>query len=202
MHVSWSVTNECNLACGHCYRNAGTKLDDELSTQEGKKLLTEIASAGFKLMIFSGGEPLLREDIYELISHAKKIGLNPAMGTNGLFLTKETALKLKRAGMGCIAVSLHFLDPEKYDDFTGGENVLRKTLEAMETCRQIGLRFQVNTTVFDENVEDIPKISNLAKEKGAVGHHVLFLVPMGRAASIEETSKATESNERLIKKPA
>ena len=79
MIVSWNTTNACNMYCAHCYRDAGCKADEELSTQEAKKLLQEIARAGFKIMIFSGGEPLMREDILELVAYAKNLKIkNPA----------------------------------------------------------------------------------------------------------------------------
>jgi len=87
MIISWNTTKACNLKCEHCYRDAGGKDHNELNTAEGKELLSEIAKAGFKIVILSGGEPLLRNDIFELISHAASVGLRPVLGTNGVLLT-------------------------------------------------------------------------------------------------------------------
>ena len=96
MIISWNTTNACNLACAHCYRDAGAKAEDELSTVEAKKMLTEIARTGFKIMIFSGGEPLMRPDILELVEFAAKEGLRPVFGTNGtcLLYTSDAADEL------------------------------------------------------------------------------------------------------------
>ena len=105
MIVSWMTTNKCNLKCSHCYQNAGPAKEQELTTAEGKKLIDEIARAGFKVMIFSGGEPLLRPDIYELVSYAASKGLRPVFGTNGMMITKEVAQKLKDAGAQAMGIS-------------------------------------------------------------------------------------------------
>ena len=98
MIVSWMTTNKCNLKCSHCYQDAGPAKEEELTTEEGKRLIDQIAKAGFKVMIFSGGEPLLRPDIYELVAHAASRGLRPVFGTNGMLITKEVAQKLKDSG--------------------------------------------------------------------------------------------------------
>ena len=100
MIISWNTTNACNMFCDHCYRDAGCKADEELNTQEAKTLLEQIAKAGFKIMIFSGGEPLMRPDIVELVEYATKLGLRSVFGTNGTLITEEMALKLKNAGSG------------------------------------------------------------------------------------------------------
>ena len=97
MIVSWMTTNQCNLKCAHCYQDAEEATDKELSTDEGKKMIDEIARAGFKVMIFSGGEPLMRPDIYELVAHAAENGLRPVFGSNGTLITPEVAVRLKEA---------------------------------------------------------------------------------------------------------
>ncbi|MEK7868631.1 MAG: radical SAM protein, partial [Candidatus Omnitrophota bacterium] len=91
--ISWNITKECNLSCRHCYRDAGEKAKGELTTREAKDLLCEIKKAGFNLVIFSGGEPLLRNDIYELINYANRLGLISSLGTNGLLLSTKAAKK-------------------------------------------------------------------------------------------------------------
>ena len=95
MIISWNTTNACNMYCDHCYRDAGFKAEEELNTAEAKTLLDQIAKAGFKIMIFSGGEPLMRPDIIELVEHAVSVGLRPVFGTNGTLITEEMAHKLK-----------------------------------------------------------------------------------------------------------
>ena len=117
MLVSWNSTNQCNMFCDHCYRDSGEKAKQELTTQEAKKMITEMKQAGFQIMIFSGGEPLMRKDIYELGSFASSIGLRPVLGTNGSLITKDVAISLRQSGFLAAGVSLDSLNPAKYDDF-------------------------------------------------------------------------------------
>ena len=117
MIVSWNTTNACNMYCDHCYRDAGCKAEEELSTAEAKTLLEQIARAGFKIMIFSGGEPLMRPDIVELVAYAASLGLRPVFGTNGTLITLEMAQKLKAAGAMGMGISLDSMDREKHNAF-------------------------------------------------------------------------------------
>jgi putative heme d1 biosynthesis radical SAM protein NirJ2 len=197
--ASWNVTNKCNLSCEHCYRDAGKEHESELTTEEGMALLDEIAKAGFKLMVFSGGEPFMREDILELTKHAASLGLRPVYGTNGTLLTKEMVASIKEAGGAAVAISLHMVDAERMDDFCGEEGAFDRAIQAMRNCAEAGLPFQVNTTAFDRNQEDILPLCDLAIEMGAKSHHVLFMVPTGRAKNIEEESLREQQYERLIR---
>jgi putative heme d1 biosynthesis radical SAM protein NirJ2 len=197
--VSWNVTNRCNMLCEHCYRDAGEKSTNELSTEEGKELLNEIAKAGFQLMVFSGGEPFMREDILELTRHAADLGLKPVYGTNGTLLTKEKVEEIKEAGGASVAISLHMVSKDKMEKFMGVTGAYDQAIQAMKNCAEVGLPFQVNTTVFERNYDEILSVCELAKELGAISHHVLFLVPTGRAESMEEESLREKEYERLIK---
>ena len=106
MIVSWMTTNQCNLKCSHCYQDAGEKYSEELTTAEAEQMIDGIARAGFKIMIFSGGEPLMRPDIFHLVAYAKAKGLRPVFGTNGMLITKEVAERLKDAGAAAMGISL------------------------------------------------------------------------------------------------
>jgi putative heme d1 biosynthesis radical SAM protein NirJ2 len=198
--ISWNVTNECNLYCEHCYRNAGKEAENELTTEEGLSLLSEIAKAGFKLMVFSGGEPLIRKDILDLTKHAVDVGLRPVYGSNGVLLTRDMAHDLKAAGGTAVAISLHMIDEKKLDEFCGAPGTFKKSIQAMENCKDAGLPFQVNTTVFGRNIEEVEELCDLAQSLGAKSHHVLFLVPTGRAENIEEESLREKEYEQLIRR--
>jgi putative heme d1 biosynthesis radical SAM protein NirJ2 len=200
MIASWNVTNKCNLACVHCYRNAGSEAQNELTTEEGLELLNEIAKAGFRLMVFSGGEPFMRPDILKLTSHAASLGLRPVYGSNGTLLTYDLAKRIKDAGGAAVAISLHMTDRKKLDEFCGVPDTYDKSILAMKNCKEAGLDFQVNTTVFERNVDDITDLADLAIEMGAKSHHILFMVPTGRAENIEEESLREIEYERLIKR--
>ncbi|MFW9875712.1 MAG: radical SAM protein [Candidatus Thorarchaeota archaeon] len=197
---SWNVTNKCNLSCKHCYRDAGKEFSNELTTKEGIALIDEIVKAKFQMLVFSGGEPLIRSDILTLTKHAVVKGLRPVYGTNGYYLTYDTAKELKAAGGAAVAISLHMVDQERLDEFCGVPGAFEKSIQAMRNCKEVGLRFQVNSTVFDTNLEDIEKICDIAKKEGAVSHHVLFLVPTGRGRDLEKNSLRSTDYERLIRK--
>lgn len=198
MIISWNTTNQCNMYCDHCYRDAGAKASDELSTAEAKNLLEEIAKAGFKIMIFSGGEPLLRPDIFELVSYARNLGLRPVFGTNGTLITLDVAQKLKEAGAMGIGISLDSIEPQKHDHLRKYEGAWEEAIAGMKNCQKVGLPFQIHTTVFDWNQDELEKITDLALELGAVAHHFFFLVPTGRAVNLEEESLRAEQYEKVL----
>ncbi|NLU49134.1 MAG: putative heme d1 biosynthesis radical SAM protein NirJ2 [Syntrophomonadaceae bacterium] len=198
MQVSWNITNQCNMFCDHCYRDAGARLDEELSTEEGKKLIREIKRAGFVMMIFSGGEPLLRPDIFELGDYARQEGLRPVMGTNGTLITPEVARQIKEAGFVACGVSLDSLDAGKNDSFRKLENAYNLTLEGVRNLREAGVRFQLHTTVMEWNVGELEGITEMAVKLGAVAHHIFFLVPTGRAVNIEEEALRVKEYELTL----
>ncbi|HBQ27464.1 MAG TPA: putative heme d1 biosynthesis radical SAM protein NirJ2 [Syntrophomonas sp.] len=198
MLVSWNTTNQCNMFCDHCYREAGARLAEELDTDQAKKLIREIKKAGFHIMIFSGGEPLMRPDIYELGTYATKQGLRAVLGTNGSLITPEVASALKEAGFMAAGVSLDSLDPKKNNAFRKLDRAFELTLEGMENLKVAGLPFQVHTTVMDWNVNELEGLTDFAVEIGAMAHHIFFLVPTGRAVNIEEEGLRVAEYEKTI----
>ncbi|MCL2024816.1 MAG: putative heme d1 biosynthesis radical SAM protein NirJ2 [Coriobacteriia bacterium] len=198
MIVSWMTTNECNLKCKHCYQDAEGIDERELTTEEGKKLIDEIARAGFQIMIFSGGEPLLRADIFELVAYASSKGLRPVFGTNGMLITEEVARKLKEAGAMAMGISVDSLDALRHDEFRGVEGAHELTLAGIENCKKAGLPFQIHTTVVDWNRGEICDITDFAEEIGAIAHYIFFLIPVGRGEYIKETSLEVLDNEALL----
>lgn len=198
MIISWNTTNACNMFCDHCYREAGCKAEDELSTAEAKTLLEQIAKAGFKIMIFSGGEPLLRPDIVELVAYATSLGLRSVFGTNGTLLTKELAVRLKEAGAMGMGISLDSMDKKKHDEFRKMPGAWDGAVRGMKICREVGLPFQIHTTIMDWNAHEVEAITDFAVELGAVAHHFFFLVPTGRAVSIEEETLKAEAYEDIL----
>ncbi len=200
MIISWNVTRACNLKCKHCYRDAGKKDSNELSTEEAKQLLGEIVRAGFKIVILSGGEPLLRQDIYELIWCARVNGLIPVLGTNGTLIDTEIARKLKQAGLKRAGISLDSVDSKIHDEFRQVKGAWERSVNAMRACKSVGLEFQIHTTVTRHNREGIEKVTDLACDIGAGAHHIFFLVPTGRGKEIEESVISSEDYESLLKR--
>ena len=194
MIVSWNTTNACNMYCAHCYRDAGCKAKEELSTAEAKVLLNQIARAGFKIMIFSGGEPLMRPDILDLVDYATRLNLIVVFGTNGTLISMHMAKALKAAGAKAMGISLDSLDAAKHDKFRS----LQGAVNGMKNCLAAGLPFQIHTTVMDWNQHELEAITDFAVEIGAKAHHFFFLVPTGRAASIEEESLRAKGYENVL----
>lgn len=198
MIVSWNVTNACNMYCDHCYRDAGCKAEEELSTAEAKTLLEQIARANFKIMIFSGGEPLTRPDIVELVAYARDLGLRPVFGTNGTLITLDMARRLKEAGAMGMGISLDSMDKEKHNNFRKFPQAWEGAVQGMRNCRAVGLPFQIHTTVMDWNNHELEAITDFAVAEGAVAHHFFFLVPTGRAKTIEAESLRAEAYEETL----
>lgn len=198
MIVSWMTTNKCNLKCEHCYQNAGEKKQDELNTDEAKALIDGIARAGFKIMIFSGGEPLMRPDIYTLVEYAASKGLRPVFGTNGMLITKEVAQRLKDCGAMAMGISLDSLDEQKHNAFRGDPQAYALTIQGMDNCRAVGLPFQIHTTIMDWNKAEIENIIDFAVDKGAIAEYIFFLIPVGRGVYIEDTAVEIKEYEQLL----
>ena len=199
MIISWNTTRQCNLLCKHCYRASDAERDpDELNTEEGFGLLDEIAKAGFKIMVLSGGEPLMREDIYDLIAHGKGLGLRTVLGSNGTLIDHEVAQRLKDAGTARVGISLDSVQPDKHDEFRSCEGAWEKSIAGMKHCRDVGLPFQLHTTVTERNYDEVLEMTDLAVDLGAAGHHIFFLVPTGRGKDLAEESLQAAQYERLL----
>ena len=186
------------MYCAHCYRDAGCKAEEELSTTEAKELLNQIARAGFKTMIFSGGEPLMRSDILELVEHATRLKLIAVFGTNGTLITRQMAHDLKVAGAKGMGISLDSLDADKHDKFRSFAGAWQGAVDGMINCREAGLPFQIHTTVMDWNQHELEGLTDFAVDIGARAHHFFFLVPTGRAKTIEEESLRAEGYENVL----
>lgn len=200
MIISWNTTNKCNMYCDHCYRESGEESAGELTTEQGKKLITEIKKAGFMIMIFSGGEPLMRPDIVELIAHARNEGLRPVIGSNGTLLTEELALRLKEAGAVRIGISLDSMDPVKHNQLRKYEKAYEEAVRGMEICNKVGLEFQIHTTVMKWNLPEMEALTDFAVTKGAKAHHLFFLIPTGRGLNIESDMLNEEEYEEVLNK--
>ncbi|NLY55004.1 MAG: putative heme d1 biosynthesis radical SAM protein NirJ2 [Firmicutes bacterium] len=198
MIISWNTTRACNLKCKHCYRDAGAKEQRELTTAEGMKLLEEIARSGFKIMVFSGGEPMLRDDIYDLVAYARELGMRPVFGSNGTLITKEVAQKLKDAGALRMGISIHSSTPDHHDELHQVPGSWAAAIEGVKNCLEVGLGVQLHTTVTEPNYDDVENITDLAVELGAEAHHVFFLVPTGRGKELVGEMLTAAHYERLL----
>ena len=149
-------------------------------------------------MIFSGGEPLMRPDILDLVKHASNLKLIPVFGTNGTLIDRKMARDLKTAGARGVGISLDSLDAEKHDRFRDFKDGWKLAVEGMKNCRDENLPFQIHTTIMDWNQSELESMIDFAVEIGAKAHHFFFLVPTGRAKTIEEESLRAESYEDVL----
>jgi radical SAM protein with 4Fe4S-binding SPASM domain len=187
--VSYNVTRKCNLKCGHCYINATpNELKGELNTEESKRLIDQIAEVSRPLLILSGGEPLLRDDIYELVRYGTQKGLRMGLGSNGCLIDSTAAQKLKEASIKTVSISLDSPIPKQHDEFRGVAGSWQKAVDAIKFLRQNDVLVQVNTTLTQENYNQIDEIMSLSEQIGVENFHLFFLVPTGRGAKIADIS--------------
>ena len=187
--VSWNVTRECNLKCSHCYINASEdKLNGELTTKDGKKLMDQISKVSQPLLVLSGGEPLLRPDIYELIKYGSSLGLKMGLGSNGSLIDEPAAAKLKTSGVATVSISLDSHISDQHDDFRGVQGAWEKAVDACKALTKNNVLVQVNTTLTHQNYSQIDDIMSLAEGIGVENFHLFFLVPTGRGKKIADIS--------------
>jgi len=172
-----------------------------LTTDEGKKLLAEAGKVGPSIIILSGGEPLIRDDIEDLAAAGTEVGHTVVVATNdGRMLTKERIAGLEKAGVKRFSFSIHFHDDEGQDAFTGLPGSMAAAREAFARLREAGVGFQINTTVMRGNFETLDLIRKRVLELGAVAWHLFFIVPTGRATAPQRTAPLTELEiEKVLK---
>ena len=189
--ISWNLTRKCNLKCPHCYINATTKeLEGELDTAESKQLLDQIAKVSRPLLVLSGGEPLLRNDVYELVRYGTEKGLRMGLGSNGGLIDAKAARKLKEAGIKTVSISLDSHIPQQHDEFRGVVGSWKKAVNAVKALRENNVLVQVNTTLTQQNYNQIDDIMSLSERIGVENFHLFFLVPTGRGAKIADITPA------------
>lgn len=182
--VFWELTRACMLACRHCRAEAMRKRHpNELSTQECFEVVNQLSEFSPKpLLIITGGDPLMRDDVTEVISYAAEKGFRVAMAFSGTEkATEEKMRELKDAGVARVAISVDGSNEERHDSFRGVRGTFRMSIRAIENAKRAGIPFQINTTVTRDSIEDLPSIAKLCLKLGAVMWDVFFVVPTGRA---------------------
>ncbi len=197
--VAWEVTRNCNLNCAHC-RAAATNQDyaGELDTPAALRLLDRIAEVGQPIVILTGGEPLMRPDIFELAEYGTAKGLRMVMAPNGTLITEAVAQKMAASGIQRISVSLDGATKERHDGFRGVDGAFEGALRGIEAAKSQGIEFQINTTISKYNYDQIPEILKLAENLGAVALHIFLLVPTGRGKYIVDQAINAEEYEYTL----
>ena len=197
--VAWEITRSCNLSCIHCRASAERgPYPNELTTDECKRVLDEIASFSDPIIIFTGGEPLLRPDIFDILKHGQKLNSKMTMAVNGLLLDIETARRLVGHGIQRISISLDGATAKTHDAFRNVSGAFDGAMKGIEAANKAGLPFQINSTITKLNLDEIPDILTLAVETGAVAHHIFLLVPTGRGKELEKQEISPEKYEDVL----
>jgi radical SAM protein with 4Fe4S-binding SPASM domain len=184
--LAWELTRACNLNCLHCRASASDQvLPGELTTQQGYSLLDEVSRLGTKMVILTGGEPLLRDDVFDLASYGTSLGLRMTMAVNGALVTKEIARKMIASGIVRVSVSIDGVTREVHDTFRGMDGAFDLALRGIGILVKNGVPVQINTTVAAMNVSQMDAFPAFIESLGAVAWHVFFLVPTGRGQTLE-----------------
>jgi len=206
--VEFEITNKCNLACKHCYANAGKEFENELSTKEAKNVLNQLKRAGVPIVCFTGGEPFLRKDLFELLEYAKRVGITIILTTNGTLITKEKAAKLKKIGVDYVRVSLDGSTAKTHDWLRGVPGAFDRTVEGIKNCVNEGIKTGVGTVLINENVHELGDIIDLTAGLGCCDINAIPLIESGRAKhtlnkEFHEISKEQKRiNEKIITEKA
>lgn len=197
--MAWEVTRACNLACRHCRADAHTEpFPGELDTAEALRLIDDIARVGSPILIFSGGEPLLRQDIFQLVERARANNLRCAMAPNGTLLTADNVRRMAESGIERVSISIDAADARSHNAFRGVEGAFEASMRGIEHLKRAGIPFQINTTVTRNNLHIFGDIHDLARDLGAVAWHIFLLVPTGRASEMSEEIISSEEYERIL----
>ncbi len=197
--VAWEITRKCNLNCVHC--RAGSErgpYPGELSPTKCLEILEEIREVGRPIVILTGGEPLLREDVFDLARKGTDLGLRMVMATNGTLLRREIVETMKASGIKRVSISIDGADERQHDNFRKVPGAYQRALEGIGLLRSGGLEFQINTTVTRHNVRDLEKILDLSVRLGAAAHHLFLLVPTGRARDMADQEIDALEYERVL----
>jgi len=197
--VAWEVTRRCNLSCVHCRASSlSGPYAGELDTARSLRLLDEIAAFSQPIIILTGGEPLLRDDIYEIADHGTKKGLRMVLATNGTLLTPEIVRSMLQAGIQRVSVSIDGRNWESHDAFRGVPGAFASAMNGIDLLKRGGMSFQINTTITQQNLDQIESILDLAVELGASAHHIFLLVPTGRGKDLGDQSISAEAYEKTL----
>lgn len=184
----WETTAACNLACVHCRRLDVTENlgHGDLTTAEAKAMIASLPETGRPILVFSGGEPLMRPDIFELAEYARDCGLPTALATNGTLINEEMAKRIQAAGFRRVSMSFDGPDAATHDGFRKIDGAFQASVDAFRLLRQVGVSVQVNTTIARHNYAQLDDIYRLAIELGADALHLFMLVPVGCGMELSE----------------
>ncbi len=196
--VVWNVGQRCNLKCVHCYsQSKDIEYPNELTTKEAKAMLDGLAEYGAPVILFSGGEPLMRDDLMELITYARDKGLRAVISTNGTLITEEKAEELRKFGLSYVGISLDGLR-ETNDKFRGIEGAFDDALQGIRNCLKLGIKVGLRFTINKRNAQDIPGIFDLIETEKIPRVCFYHLVYSGRGSRLMEEDLTHDETRRVV----
>ncbi|MGO9951301.1 MAG: radical SAM protein [Dissulfurispiraceae bacterium] len=184
--IAWEITRRCNLRCVHCRSSSEMVIKEhpDFPTEEAFRILDNISSYAKPVVVLSGGEPLLRSDVFDIARHGTDKGLRMCMATNGSLVTDDICTKIKASGMKIVSMSLDGASPEVHDDFRNEKGAFESVMRAAALFKSYGIEFIINSSFTKRNEEEIPKVYKLAKKIGATAWYLFMIVPTGRGEEI------------------
>ncbi|MGZ3607297.1 MAG: 12,18-didecarboxysiroheme deacetylase [Syntrophales bacterium] len=196
--VVWNMTRRCNLNCIHCYSSSqNIRYSNELTTDEGKKLISDLASFGSPVLLFSGGEPMIREDLPELAEFAVDQGMRVVLSTNGTLLTRELAYTFKKVGVSYVGVSVDGME-KTHDGFRGVKGSFDMTLKGIRICRDEGIKVGMRVTMNRKNIADIPALFDLIEKENIPRACFYHLVYSGRGSMLVNEDLSQDEKRRVL----
>ncbi len=198
--IAWEVTRSCNLNCVHCRAASSCgPYQGELETAQCLRLIDDIALSARPVIILTGGEPLLRPDIFEIASYGTKKGLRMVMATNGTMVNDQIAKQMIGSGIQRVSISIDGKNAQSHDAFRAEQGAFEGAMRGIEALKSVGMEFQINTTITSANLREIEEIQNLAVSLGAAAHHIFLLVPTGRGRDLAgQAITAADYEETLL----
>jgi heme b synthase len=198
--IAWEITRRCNLKCIHCRSSSEIEVKDhpDFSTQEAFGIIDDIISYAKPVIVLSGGEPLLRKDVFEIARYGTEKGLRICLATNGTLVTNEICEKIKVSGIKIVSLSLDGSEETVHDNFRNQKGAFAGTINAARLFQKYGIEFIINSSFTKRNQEEIPRIYKLAKELGATAWYMFMIVPTGRGEEIMNELISKEDYEEVL----
>lgn len=198
--IAWEITRRCNLRCVHCRSSSEmeAKGHPDMSTEEAYRVIDDIVSYAKPVVVLSGGEPLVRKDVFDIASYGTQKGLRMCLATNGTLVDQEICDRIKASGIRIVSLSLDGSEESVHDDFRSQKGAFSGTINAARLFKQNGIEFIINSSFTKRNQEEIPRVYRLAKELGATAWYMFMIVPTGRGEDIMHELISKEDYEEIL----
>jgi heme b synthase len=198
--IAWEITRKCNLKCIHCRSSSEIEVKGhpDFSTEEAFRIINDITSYAKLVIVLSGGEPLVRRDVFEIADYGTEKGLRMCLATNGTLVTDDICEKMKASGIKMVSLSLDGSTEDIHDDFRNQRGAFAGTINAAGLFKKHGIEFIINSSFTKRNQEEIPKVYNLAKKLGATAWYMFMIVPTGRGEELMNELISKDDYEEIL----